>query len=84
MYIYIYIYIMIKSSLQKDCFSPEDQNIKNEAHSFYKNNIVDVACGNTLQLVLPYRVVISVDLTRLWYGVGNASRPRQSTYLGCL
>jgi hypothetical protein len=45
---------------------------------------MDVAHGNTLLLVLPYGEIVSVDQTRLWYGTGNASGPRRSTYLGCL
>jgi hypothetical protein len=52
---------MIKSFLQKDCFLFEDQNIKNEAHSFYKNGIMDAALSNTLLLMLPYGEIISMD-----------------------
>ena len=70
--------------LQKYCFLFEDQNVKNEAHSFYKNGIMDASLGNTLLLVLPYGAIVSMDQPRLQYGVGNASGPCQSTYLGSL
>jgi len=70
--------------LQKYRFLFEDQNVKNEAHSFYKNGIMDVALGNTLLFVLPYGAIILMDQPCPQYGAGNTSGPRQSTYLGSL
>jgi hypothetical protein len=62
--IYIYIYNDQKF-LQKDCFPSEDQNSKNEAHSFSKNSIMDATLGNTLLRVLPYGAIVSMDQPHL-------------------